>query len=340
MNNLGTLTLLGIMLASFAVAWLCVAALRRWAAQRLLDLPNARSSHTRPTPRGGGLVIVLVILGGLLGAYFVAGMGDGRVLVCYGTGALVIAAISWLDDLRGVANRLRFAVHFVGAALLVAGGWWATGVTLPGGVVLPFGLLGIPLTLFWVVGLTNAYNFMDGIDGLAGGQAAIAGGAWAVWGMLTNDPWSLLLGTLLAGSSLGFLAHNWPPARIFMGDVGSAFLGYTVAALPLVAARRTPTALLAGVLIVWPFLWDAGFTFLRRWRRGENVWAAHRSHLYQRLVIAGWSHRRSTLLYLGLALTGAAAALLLRGPAVWAWLGMAVIAVAALGLLRLVWAVE
>ena len=93
-------------------------------------------------------------------------------------------------------------------------------------------------------------------------------------------------------------------------------------------------------MIVWPFLWDAGFTFLRRWRRGENVWAAHRSHLYQRLVIAGWSHRRSTLLYLGLALTGAAAALLLRGPAVWAWLGMAVIAVAALGLLRLVWAVE
>ena len=114
---------------------------------------------------------------------------------------------------------------------------------------------------------------------------------------------------LLAGSSLGFLGHNWPPARIFLGDVGSAFLGYTLAVLPVIAALLEPRLALAGVLLVFPFVFDTSFTLLRRWRRGENIFVAHRSHLYQRLVIAGYSHRAVTLLYAGLALVGVVLAL-------------------------------
>ena len=112
------------------------------------------------------------------------------------------------------------------------------------------------------------------------------------------------MGVLLAAASLGFLGFNWPPARIFMGDVGSAFLGFTFAALAVAAAQRDPRIALVGILFVWPFVFDATFTFLRRLKNGENVFAAHRSHLYQRLVIVGYSHRFVTLLYMGLAAWG------------------------------------
>jgi UDP-N-acetylmuramyl pentapeptide phosphotransferase/UDP-N-acetylglucosamine-1-phosphate transferase len=175
---------------------------------------------------------------------------------------------------------------------------------------LALGWFGLIMTFVWIVGLTNAYNFMDGIDGIAGGQAVVAGLGWTLLGWLDHQPLVAALGLLLAASSLGFLGHNWPPARIFMGDVGSAFLGFTLAVLPVVAAQHNPRLAWAGVLLVWPFVFDAAFTFLRRLRKRENVFAAHRSHLYQRLVIAGYSHRFVTLLYIGLALAGAVLALL------------------------------
>lgn len=295
-------------LAALPLAYLGVAAIRRWAARgALLDVPNERSSHVRPTPRGGGLAIVLVTLGGwlLLGLWYGA---NARVLVGYFVGAALIAGISWLDDLRGLSNRLRFGVHIVGAMLAVAAlGWWQQ-VTLPLLGTVPLGGVGLPVTLLWIVGLTNAYNFMDGIDGLAGSQAVVAGAGWALWGVWQGQPLVAGLGTLVAASSLGFLGHNWPPARIFMGDVGSAFLGYTFAVLPLLAAPAHSHLPLAAAILLWPFLFDSGFTFLRRWRQGENVFAAHRSHLYQRLVLAGHSHRRVTLLYIAFALGAVLAA--------------------------------
>jgi SAM-dependent methyltransferase len=164
------------------------------------------------------------------------------------------------------------------------------------------------LTLLWIVGLTNAYNFMDGIDGIAGCQAAIAGMGWCALGGWSGLPLVTVLGLLLAASSLGFLIHNWPPAKIFMGDVGSTFLGYSLAVLPILAAQSDPRLAVAGVLLVWPSVFDASFTFLRRLRRGENVFAAHRSHLYQRLVITGLSHRWVSSLYGALALIGLALA--------------------------------
>lgn len=300
----------GLSLLAFTLSYLGVIGLRRWAESRqILDIPGERSSHTQPTPRGGGLAIVVVTLAGwLLYAWLGPAMFCLPLLASI-AGAVLVAAVSWLDDLHTLPNRVRFAAHGVGAILVILGfGYWQT-FSIPFFGPLYLGWLGIVITFLWIVGLTNAYNFMDGIDGIAGGQAVVAGLGWAVLGRLSEEPLISVLGLLLAASSLGFLRHNWPPARIFMGDVGSAFLGYTLAVLPMIAAERDSHLMLAGLLFVWPFVFDTAFTFLRRLFKGENVFAAHRSHLYQRLVIVGYSHRFVTLLYMGLALIGVILAL-------------------------------
>ncbi len=195
-------------------------------------------------------------------------------------------------------------VHALAAAILLAGtGAWAA-VTLPllGSVVVHG--FGIPLAVLWLGGLTNSFNFMDGIDGIAAGQAIVVGVAWAIVGLRLGLPVVALVGALVAAAAGGFLVHNWPPARIFMGDVGATTLGFLLAVLLLVAAdvplvpAGTATRLpLAGLLIVWPFVFDAILTILRRLGRGENVLAPHRSHLYQRLVTAGWTHGQTAVLY-------------------------------------------
>ncbi len=299
-----------VSLAAFALTWAGAALLRRWAPRLgLLDIPNERSSHTVPTPRGGGLAIVVATILGLWLVYAVLKPGELAVaLLIYTLGAAQIAVVSWANDRRSLSATVRLASHALGAALgIFAFGYWHT-VSLPLLGLVSLGWLGGFITLLWIVGLTNAYNFMDGIDGLAGGQAVIAGLGWAVLGGLSRQPLVSAFGLLLAASSLGFLAHNWPPARIFMGDVGSAFLGYTFAVVAVMAAAADTRLALAGVLLLWPFVFDTALTFLCRLLKGENVFAAHRSHLYQRLILAGHSHRAVTLLYLGLALIGAALA--------------------------------
>lgn len=300
---IAVLVALGLLTPLLAYAGVDV--MRRWAQRgRLLDVPNERSSHVQPTPSGGGLVIVLVATLGLIVAWLRYPTLPAPSLVAYLAGAYLIAVVSWLDDLRSLSNRIRFAAHSLAALLvMLAFGYWHA-VHLPLLGTLTLGWLGLPLTFLWLIGLTNAYNFMDGIDGIAGGQALVAGLGWGALGWLVGQPLICLLGALLAASALGFLGHNWPPARIFMGDVGSAFLGFTFAVLPMVAAQSEPRLVLAGALLVWPFLFDALFTFVRRARLGENVFAAHRSHLYQRLVIAGYSHRFVSALYGLLACVG------------------------------------
>lgn len=290
---------------AFTVSYLAVAGLRRWIGSRWLDIPNERSSHTQPTPRGGGLAIVIVALvGSWLALPFVCSSVTTWQWLAFSTGALLIVSISWLDDLLSLSTRVRFAVHLVGAVLAVlAFGAWKE-IVLPGMGSFSLDWIGWPLTLLWIVGLTNAYNFMDGIDGIAGGQAIVAGAGWAIIGIIGSNPLLCIIGILLAASCLGFLGHNWPPAKIFMGDVGSAFLGYTFAVLPVIAARGNARFMLIGILFVWPFVFDTAFTFVRRLIKRENVFTAHRSHLYQRLVISGFSHQTVTLLYVALSLIG------------------------------------
>ncbi len=304
LNSTFTLEVLVVFIVTVVGSFAGIALMRRWAARRMLDIPNERSSHTNPTPRGGGLVIVLLATIGLVIAWSLNPLWEAYALLAFLVGAWLIAVVSWLDDLRSLSNRVRFAVHSFSAVLVIVGfGFWRV-VDLPVLGAVTLGWLGLIVGFLWIVGLTNVYNFMDGIDGIAGGQAVVAGLGWALLGWSDSQPLVAVLGLLLAATSLGFLGHNWPPARIFMGDVGSAFLGFTFAALPLIAAQHNSRFVVAGVLLVWPFVFDASFTLLRRLRHRENVFAAHRSHLYQRLVIAGYSHRAVTLLYMGLAVVG------------------------------------
>ena len=327
--------LAAIAVVAFSLSWGGVALIRRWAAHyRLLDVPNPRSSHTRPTPRGGGLAIVVAVCG-VFGVWLLATESWPPELLGLLLAQLLVAGVGLADDAITLSSAFRLVVHVVAAAVLlsVAGGL-TFGVPLLGTTLSP---VAIPLILLWLVGLTNAYNFMDGIDGIAGGQAVMAGAGWVLIGWMVDEPQVRLLGVLLTAASAGFLLQNWPPARVFMGDVGSGFLGFTFGAMTIIGATYDAIVALSGALLVWPFLFDTGLTLVRRLWRGENPLRAHRSHLYQRLVIAGCGHRDVTVLYILLAGTGllAAVALLARWPG--AGIGVAVgIPSLAAGLVRYV----
>jgi Fuc2NAc and GlcNAc transferase len=292
-----------VTLALFAgvLAWLATFVLRRWSPRLgLVDIPNERSSHVQPTPRGGGLsfVIVALVLTVMAALQWHIALPSGTPALLLGS--LLIAAVGLADDRWHLLARSRFSAHLVGAVILMVGGGVVREVSLPGGMVWSLGWLSLPLTLFWVVGLTNAYNFMDGIDGLASGQAVIATATMAWLGQVRGVSGVALAMAVLTGAVLGFLLHNWPPARIFMGDVGSAFLGFTFAGWAVLSggARSNGLSFVAWVAVLAPFLFDTGLTLISRIVRGQRWYAAHREHFYQRLIRQGWSHLAVTSLYL------------------------------------------
>ena len=304
------MTILWLALITFVISTCGVAAIRYWALRHnLVDLPNERSSHSVPTPRGGGLAILAAFLLALPLAWQYAGDWPPGAFVAFLGGALVVGAVSWLDDLRSLSYAVRLGAHTLAAMIALAGIGTPAVVGLPWGGNLQLSWLALPLALLWIVGLTNAYNFMDGIDGMAGGQGVVAGAGWFLVATLAGQPMTAASGILLGAASLGFLVHNLRPSRIFLGDVGSTFLGYSFAVLALIAGQKNPQLLLAGVFLVWPFVFDTGLTLLRRMRNRENIFVPHRSHFYQRLVIAGSSHRSVMLIYIALALIGVVLAL-------------------------------
>jgi UDP-N-acetylmuramyl pentapeptide phosphotransferase/UDP-N-acetylglucosamine-1-phosphate transferase len=214
----------------------------------------------------------------------------------------VIAWLGWRDDIHSLSPGIRFIVQGIVAAVSI--GWlgYFKVVTIPMFGELQLGTIGIVITFLWIIGLTNAYNFMDGIDGMAGGVALSAGLGWMWLASNINNPFVFWIALAITASSLGFLGHNWPPAKIFMGDVGSTFLGYSFAVLPLVSSDESGDALMIGTLLMWTIIMDAGVTFIRRWIQSEDVFAPHRSHLYQRLVLAGYKHQTVSSLYVLLTL--------------------------------------
>ncbi len=326
-----------ILLFAFFASSAAMSRLAYWGEKRrIVDVPNERSSHIRPTPRVGGIAIAMVTLMGLALYWALNPRWTWTAVGAYALGASIIACISWLDDLDSISVGVRLVAQGTGAIVAILGLGHYTTLTLPVVGQLHLGWVGVPISFVWIVGLTNAYNFMDGVDGMAGGQALVAGIGWAVLGWVMDMPLVGGLGALLAATCTGFLYHNWQPARIFMGDVGSTFLGYSFAVLPVVAAQTDDRSAVAGILVVWPFVFDSAFTFSRRLRRREDVFAAHRSHLYQRLVIVGYTHRFVTLLYATLALSGLAAAVaFVIRPTESAWLEYLVALVPAAGFVGL-----
>ena len=270
---------------------------------QILDVPNERSSHQNPTPVGGGIVIVVVSLVLFFGFLFI---NDREIPWSYFLGAILVVIISWLDDLYSIPVYLRFLFHSLAALLVIFGIGLSGNIFLPVFGGLEIGKFSYLVWYFWIVWLINAYNFMDGIDGIAGLQAVLAGIGWAFVGYLQGITEIEIYGTVIAASCAGFLIFNWQPAKIFMGDVGSAFLGYTFAVFPMFFQDKGNSGsnnfLFIAILFVWLFVFDTVRTFLLRLLKGEPIWKAHRKHLYQQLIIKGLSHQTVAVIYGVLAL--------------------------------------
>lgn len=274
--------------------------LRSWIYQSMLDVPNDRSLHSTPTPRSGGLAILIgVVIGTVLQRPNLDDMHGFAIGLALG----ILAAVSIWDDLRGTPAFLRLSVHFLSAAIFLASGFVPYSLTGDGN--LSSGVLTWLGALFFVVWMINLYNFMDGMDGFAGGMAVIGFGTFGCLGWLGDSPLFMTLSFIVAAAAGGFLLFNFPPARIFMGDTGSSILGFLAGIFILWADHLGLFPFWIGLLVFSPFVVDATVTLLRRLISRERVWVAHKTHYYQRLVQLGWGHRKTTLFEYGLMLLSA-----------------------------------
>ena len=295
----------GLLTFGLAAVALAASAAGVWFSIRLanrlgvLDFPNDRSSHVTPTPRMGGVPIVAAALIAF-GFWIYWAAGDWSIhewLSCSVLFAVAMAILGFCDDLYSLSAIFRFLVQFVFASILL---WTASGL-LPGfaikGWTIP-GVVWVIVGVIWIVWMVNLYNFMDGIDGLAGGEAAVASCFFfLVFAYYGEAGWAVT-NLFIAAASMGFLVHNWPPARVFMGDSGSAFLGAFYGVQSVVAALSTPVPFLVLVLPFANFILDTTFTLFQRLIRHEKWYQAHRSHFYQRMTNLGMSHAEVTLVEL------------------------------------------
>jgi UDP-N-acetylmuramyl pentapeptide phosphotransferase/UDP-N-acetylglucosamine-1-phosphate transferase len=323
-NTLGAVTAGLVAFITSAVATPVVAkAARQWG---ILDHPNIRSSHRAVTPRAGGLAVLMGVAVALVFAS--PGTSDDAAARGLLAGTAVIALVGLLDDRFGLSPLVRIAFQVVAASVVV----WASGgiarLPLPPPLDLPLGTLAVPVAVLWILAVVNFYNFLDGIDGLAALQAVVTGLglALAAW-----DPLAAAAGVAIAGACAAFLIYNWAPASIFLGDVGSATLGFVLAALALRAPTGSRSAAVFLLSIsLWFFLADATWTLIARAARGQRVYQAHREHFYQRLAASGWGHAKVTVALGAAAASLTSLAVLSWGsgphPAVdWGLLGLALV---------------
>ena len=281
-----------ILIVSALISGLGVRWIRRMAiARQMIDIPNGRSSHKQPTPRGGGLSIALVVT---LGALLLGLLGtlEWSLVAAVLAGALV-AVIGYIDDRSDLSPVKRALVHVLAACL----GLFFLGGMPPldlGFTTIEWGWLGHAVGVLGIVWMINLYNFMDGIDGLASSEAIFVFGVGGLMLASSGLAELAMLCALMIGACAGFLWWNWPPAKIFMGDVASGFLGYQIAMMAI-AAGQQGFSLWVWLILLGVFLVDATFTLLRRMLRGEKWYQAHRSHAYQHLTQYWGSHLRVTL---------------------------------------------
>lgn len=285
MTGLSSVSVLGGPVAAFVVTWMTIAVMLRTFADRILDHPNERSLHQQPIPRTGGIGVA-------------AGLAVSVPLVSPAElwplwlGAALLLGISFFDDLVGLPIVGRLIIHFVVASGFVAG------------------MLSNQVELGWasvlmvaIVWMTNLYNFMDGMDGLAGGMAVFGFGFLAIASWFADHNQLALVNASIAAAAAAFLLFNFHPARMFLGDAGSTTFGFLAAGLGLVGWREGIWSIWFPVLVFSPFIVDATVTLARRVWQGERFWRAHRAHYYQRLVLSGWSHRKTALVEYGLMLS-------------------------------------
>lgn len=280
-------TIISILILSFFLTYV----IRIWALKyRIIDVPNERSSHSHPTPRGGGVAIVISWYTGIT-ILFLSESLSPEIYFALLSGIL-LAIISLVDDIISIKPGIRLLIQFLSAALAL---YFLKGIDsiyiqqfyLNEDIIL------LPLALITIVWFVNLYNFLDGIDGYASIEAICIS---LVLYIFTND--ALLL--LLLVSVMGFLIWNWPRAKIFMGDVGSTQLGFILVILGIYYNNEHQFNFLLWILLSSPFWFDASLTLFRRWKRGEKLSQAHKKHAYQRLVQAGYSHLQVNYILIGL----------------------------------------
>ncbi|MEM9162082.1 MAG: glycosyltransferase family 4 protein [Cyanobacteria bacterium P01_F01_bin.4] len=305
---------------TLALSLVAVAGVRKYLQHQLLDIPNERSSHTRPTPRGGGLGFIIAFAIAFPIVWLVAPALTLGVPPLVWLALVPLIAIGIVDDWRNVSSGLRYLVQLSVATVIV---YTCGAFPLPG-----LGQLGLPgvwlatgLTVIGVTALINFYNFMDGLDGLVAGVTALQLSFLAIW---SQQPVLWLWGVAL----LGFLYWNWSPAKIFMGDAGSTTLGAVVSIALLSQPHSTPGTAWASLAILLPLIGDAVYTLMRRLLRGDNIFQAHRFHLYQRLHQVGWSHGQVAGSYVSLSAVIAIGLTQLGASAAWLSLGGVLVGVA------------
>lgn len=307
--------LLGLLACLLTVA-LCPPVIVLMRAQGAINQPEDRSLHSLPTPRGGGMAPATAAL--VVGAAAVFSTGTDRLALGLLVAGAGLAAVGLGEDLYGIAPPRRLALQ-VAAALVAAS------------LLAPNLLVGL-LVAGWLVGYANAFNFMDGINGISAASVTLTGATWAVAGALIDSPLLVVASAVLVGAAIGFWPFNAPVARVFPGDVGSYFFGAALAALGVVALTAgVPWLTVLGPLVV--VLADTGTTLARRVLVGEPWHLPHKTHVYQRLVTRGWSHLSTTLVVTGFGAVCAALGLL-GGPV--AATGMLVVVVGYVLLPRLV----
>jgi Fuc2NAc and GlcNAc transferase len=290
-------TLVGIAVLAFVLAALGTGLFRRLAFRwNLMDIPNARSSHQTVTPRGGGVAIVLAFAVAVV-LLWNANLLD-RALLNALAGAGLIALAGFLDDRYGLSVVARLLAQLAAALWAI---WCLGGLPglLFGDSLVTLGWWGYLLGAVTIVWSINLFNFMDGIDGIAAAEAACVSFAGSALALMSGSIAVASVGFAFGWACCGFLPWNWPPAKIFMGDVASGFIGYVLAVLAIAAARETPSAPWAWLMLGGVFFVDATVTLLRRMARGERVFEAHRTHAYQWLARRWRSHARVTAAVIG-----------------------------------------
>lgn len=266
---------------------------------RIMDEPNHRSSHVKAVPRAGGVSVVITFYIGLAFTWFLGEFENVEpgLLLGFVFSTLMIAVISLIDDITDQSALVKLFTQMVAVAIVLYLGITLDEIAVPGLGYVELGLISYVVSFFWILGLTNAYNFMDGLDGLAGGVAAIAGLFFMVITFYQGSSFAYIISYSLLAGALGFLFLNFPPAKIILGDVGSAFLGFVFAALAIIATRydESRTSFLVMPMLLFNFIYDTSYTLIRRFVAGKKVLAAHREHLYQLMNRSGFSHMEVVL---------------------------------------------
>lgn len=278
-----------VLLIVFGTAWGLTGVLRRYAIRRsVIDIPNERSSHDVPTPTGGGLAVAVVFTLALV-LLFLAGHIEREFLIALGGGGVFVAAVGFWDDHADLSKTLRLTMQLAAAIWAVM---WLGGVPpIPLGLqTVQLGLLGVVIGVISIVWMINLFNFMDGIDAIASVETiSVSIAAATILLAAGNAPFSYVL-LVLAAATTGFLMWNWPPAKIFMGDAGSSYIGFTIAAAAIATSDAGGINLWSWLILLAVFVVDATVTLVVRMLRRERWYEAHRTHAYQHAARTIGSH--------------------------------------------------